>query len=145
MEFKRIEEKMEKYDAYVKALSWDNKNTYSQDKDVGLDWMFDKMVGVYEEDELIALGCITRYFDNECKRSYANISSIVRKDYRNKGISKILLNHLVAYCKDLEVKTITIEILKTNKISIKSIQNSDFEYKEETDKVLVYQKKLINK
>lgn len=145
LKFKRIEDKHEKYDAHSRALTWDNKHTYSQEKSSGADWMFDKMVGVYDADELVALGCITPYFDDEYKRSLAYLSSIVRKDHRRMGISDILLRNMLEYCKDLNIKKVTVEILKSNKISINSIEKNNFNLKENNDKVLVYEKKLNNK
>ena len=145
LQYKKIENKQEKYNSYMKALSWDTKHTYSFDNNAGVDWLLEKMIGVYDEDILIALGCIKTYYNLEKECKYADLSLIVNSKYRKKGIAESLIKEMLIYCKELNVDTVRALILKNNKISIEKAENNNFELMSSDNKILTYEKKLINK
>ena len=144
LEFRKIEDKNDKYYSLLKALSWDLKSTYSLDRKMGVEWLLQKMIGVYDDDELIALGCIRKYYDIDEAKSYANLSSIVDRRYRRKGIANKLLKEMLEYCKELDVEMVKVEILKSNKASVRKKKKNDFDFVEFDDKIIKYEKKLIN-
>lgn len=142
--YKKIENKTDKYNSYIKALTWDTKRTYSLDDNIGADWLLQRMIGAYDNDKLIALGCISRFYNDEFKILVADLSLIVHKDYRNKGIADNLLRNMIAYCKELNIKQVNANILEKNKISINKAKKYDFNLVDKVDKVLIYEKKLNN-
>ena len=144
--YKRIENKYDKYFSYQKALSWDTKNTYSREKEItGIDWLIQKMIGVYHEEELIALGCIKTEYDLDKKMKYAYLSSIVDFRFRRCGIANNLLKEMLIYCKELNVEKVIVNILKENSASISQIEKNDFNFVKFDDEIITFEKKLINK
>ena len=145
IQFKRIENRYDKYRSYVKSLSWDTNNTYSIDKDAGVEWLIQKMIGVYHEEELIALGCIKKYYNIEKKKHYANLSSIVDFRFRRQGIADRLLKEMLEYCRELDVEIVKVDILKDNLPSVSQIEKNEFDFVKFDDKIITFEKKLINK
>lgn len=143
LQYKKISDIYEKCDSYVKALSWDTKHTYSLDDNVGSDWLLEKMIGVYNQGELIALGGIKTHYDIENKDNYGDLSLIVKFKYRKKGIAEHLLKELLIYCKELNVDTVRASILRKNKISIEKAEKNNFRLVSNDNKILIYEKKLI--
>lgn len=145
LEYKRILNIYDKYDSYMKSLSWDKDNMYSMDKENGVEWLLQKMIGVYDEDQLIALGCVRTYYKIEKKKYYAELSSIVHNLYRRRGIADHLLKEMLEYCKELNIDIVKVYILEKNIASISQIEKNGFELVLKDNKIRTYQKKLINK
>ena len=118
MEYKRLYNVYERYDSYTKVLSWDTKHTYSQDDYIGIEWLLQRMIGVYDDKDLIALGSIREY--NLINDRYAILSCIVKKNYRRQGIADKLLKELLEYCKELNIEKGVIYVLKNtlNEVNI---------------------------
>ena len=144
LRYSKIENIYDRYNSYLKALSWDINNTYSQDKEAGVEWLLQKMIGAYRETELVGLGSIRTYYDLEKKQMTADLASIVDYRFRRKGIADRLLREMLIYCKDLNVEIVKVNILKDNKPSLLQIEKNNFEYVEINDDIVTYQKKLIN-
>ena len=143
IKYKIIEDKFDRYNIYSEALTWDTKNTYNTNKEKNdLSWLLNTFIGVYNEEELVALGSIRKYFKNDT--ICANISYIVKPEYRKKGIGNNLIKYLLEYSKnDLDVKMVYVDILKNNKESVSQIEKNDFDFKSFNDKIISFQKKLI--
>lgn len=57
----------------------------------------------------------------------AQINTIVTDpNYRNTGVGTTLLNHVINYCKDLNVSSISLEVRQSNEIAKKLYMNKGF-------------------
>lgn len=57
----------------------------------------------------------------------AQINTIViDPNYRNAGVGTTLLNHIINYCKDLNVSSISLEVRQSNEIAKKLYMNKGF-------------------
>lgn len=57
----------------------------------------------------------------------AQINTIVTDpNYRNAGVGTTLLNHVINYCKDLNVSSISLEVRQSNEIAKKLYMNKGF-------------------
>lgn len=57
----------------------------------------------------------------------AQINTIVTDpNYRNAGVGTTLLNHIINYCKDLNVSSISLEVRQSNEIAKKLYMNKGF-------------------
>ena len=77
---------------------------------------------------------------------------VVKKDFRNNGIGSLLLDYLISYSKNINLKTITLEVNEINIPAIKLYEKFDFEklgirkkyYNGENDAIIMSKKiKLI--
>lgn len=77
---------------------------------------------------------------------------VVKKDFRNNGIGALLLDYLISYSKNIDLKTITLEVNEINIPAIKLYEKFDFEklgirkkyYNGKNDAIIMSQKiKLI--
>lgn len=143
-EYKRIENIYDKYYSFIKSLMWDTKKTYKIDKAVGIDWITDKMVGVYNQTELIALGSIKTFYNLDEKKHYGYLSSIVDYTYRRQGIADHLLKEMLLYCKELGIDIVRVDVLKDNLASVSHIEKSEFDFVSFDDSIITFEKKLIN-
>ena len=128
VEYKKIEDKFDRYNIYNEALTWDTKKTFQTDADeINILWLLNIFIGVYNNDELCA-----------------EISYIVKPEYRKKGIGNNLIKYMLEYCKnDLNVKMVYVDILKTNKESVSQIEKNDFDFESFDDKIITFKRKLI--
>ena len=145
IQYRKIENSYDKYYSYLKSLTWDKDNTYCKNKDAGIEWLIQKMIGAYNEDELIALGSIKKYYDVEKRKIYADLSSIVDFRFRRRGIADHLLKEMLEYCKELNVETVKVKIYKNNLPSVSQIEKNDFDFVSFDDKIITFEKKLINR
>ena len=145
VEYKLIDDKYDKYDSYMTAINWDTKNTYMPSKEkICIEWLIQKMIGVYMNNEIIGLGCIKPYYKDGCLN--AELSSIIKGEYRRRGLADKLLQCMLDYCKNnLNVEKVTVNILKTNLASISQIEKNSFDFVSFDDKIISFEKKLINK
>ena len=144
IQFKKIENRYDKYYSYMKALSWDTGHTYSFDNESGIEWLMQKMIGAYNDNELVALGCIKINYDIEKNEKYSELSSIVDYRYRRKGIADKLLKEMLEYCKELNVQKVRVNILKSNMPSVSQIEKNEFDFVSFDDDIITFEKKLIN-
>ena len=140
IKYKIIEKTLEKYDTYIKALYWDKDNTYCIDKNrIDGHWLVEVMIGVYDDKELVGLGSILPNYNEKV----AYLSSIIKPDYRKKGLASNLLKEMLVYCKDeLKIYNVRVNILKRNLTCIDHIEKQDFDFVSFDDKVITYEKKL---
>ena len=77
---------------------------------------------------------------------------VVKKDFRNIGIGALLLDYMIYYSKNIDLKTITLEVNEINIPAIKLYEKFDFEklgirkkyYNGENDAIIMSKKiKLI--
>lgn len=143
VEYKKIDDKFDRYNIYNEALTWDTKKTFQTDADeINILWLLNIFIGVYNNDELVALGSIRKYYNND--NVCAEISYIVKPEYRKKGIGNNLIKYMLEYCKnDLNVKMVYVDILKTNKESVSQIEKNDFDFESFDDKIITFKRKLI--
>ena len=52
---------------------------------------------------------------------------VVKKDFRNKKIGSLLLEHLISYSKSINLKNITLEVNKNNLSAIKLYEKFAFD------------------
>ena len=52
---------------------------------------------------------------------------VVKKDFKNNGIGALLLDYLISYSKNIDLKTITLEVNEINIPAIKLYEKFDFE------------------
>lgn len=138
VEYKLITNKLDRYSSYLKALTWDTKNTYSIDKNIGIDWLIQIMIGAYADNNLVGLGCIRTYYDD--MKKYAYLSNIVDNNYRRKGIADRLLIEMLKYCKEQNIITVRVNILKNNLSSISQIEKNNFNFVSFDDKTITFEK-----
>lgn len=145
LSFEVIENSVEKYKIYMTSLKWDTDKTYSiYDNEYPMSWIFEKVVSVHLDDELVGIGGIKPCFENN--EMYVELSSIVNPEYRRMGIADRLLNFMLEYTKnELNIPIAKVNILKSNIPSIKQIENNNFTFIYSTDNIITYEKKLINK
>ena len=100
LEIKEITDKSLKYDLYMLSLTWDNEDTYHEDKDsgIGANWLIQRTIAVYKDEELIGLGGIKN--SDETKEICADFSAIVKPEYRRRGVADKLLKFMLEYCKE---------------------------------------------
>ena len=73
-------------------------------------------------DEIVAFAGIKVILDE------ADIMNIVvKKDFRNKKIGSLLLEHLISYSKSINLKNITLEVNKNNLSAIKLYEKFAFD------------------
>ena len=141
LEFKKIENKMERYNLYSETIMWDTKRTFSEDDQLGIEWLISTTIGVYLDNEPVALGGIKLFYENKEKVAY--LSAIVNPKYRRKGIADRLLEYMLSYCKsELNINKVKVKILIQNKASINQIEKNDFEFESFNDKILTFSKDL---
>jgi len=143
MDYIRLDNKIDRYNSFIHALSWDTKHTYSIDDNIGIEWLLQKMIGVYDDNSLIGLGSIRNY--NLINERYATLAIIVKKNYRKQGIGDRLLKELLEYCKELDIELVRVNILKNNKNSLSNVEKNRFNYISIDNNIITYEKKLINK
>ena len=115
IEFKKIENAYDKYYSYLRAMEWDTTKPYNFADNVGVEWLILKMIGVYNQENLVALGCIRDYYDLDKKKKCANITTFVDYRYIEESIKTKLLSELLSYCKELEVEEISQKKEETKK------------------------------
>lgn len=77
---------------------------------------------------------------------------VVKKDFRNNGIGSLLLDYLISYSKNINLKTITLEVNEINIPAIKLYEKFDFEklgirkkyYNGENDAIIMSKKNKVN-
>ena len=140
--YKIIYNSFDKYEIYSTVLKWDKKNTYCiNKKEIDNTWMVEKMIAVYNNDELIGLGGILPNYS----LNYASLSSIIKPKYRKKGIATRLLKEMLNYTKnELGINIVRVNVLKKNLTCINHIEKNNFEFVSFNDKVITFEKKLIN-
>lgn len=143
VEYKLIENKFDKYKTYMLAIDWDIDDTYMPVKErISIEWLLQKMIGVYVDNEVVGLGCIKPYYKDGILN--AELSSIIKKEYRRMGFADKLLLHMLEYSKSkLDIKKVTVNILKTNIASISQIEKNEFDFVSFDDKIITFEKKLI--
>lgn len=143
VEYKLIENKFDKYKTYMLAIDWDIDDTYMPVKErISIEWLLQKMIGVYVDNEVVGLGCIKPYYKDGILN--AELSCIIKKEYRRMGFADKLLLHMLEYSKSkLDIKKVTVNILKTNIASISQIEKNEFDFVSFDDKIITFEKKLI--
>ena len=144
LNFKRVEDKYDRYKYGMISIIWDKKHTYSLDGQIGLNWMFQEMILAYSDDNLVGIGEINTFYEDKIKK--ARLGVITNPNYRKKGIANSLINEMLVCCRDeLDVEIVVANILSTNKKSLSKAQKNEFELIGSNGKILTYEKKLINK
>ena len=111
--FKRIEDKYERYNFGLISIKWDKKHTYSQDGNIGVDWLFQEMIVAYSGDDLVGIGEINPYYEDQVKK--ARLAVVTNPKYRKKGVASNLIREMLICCRDeLQVQTAVADILDTN-------------------------------
>ena len=95
-----------KIDQLIEAIEFDKTHTYS----------------LSDENDLLALGQI-RMFEN--KRGHLS-RIIVNPEYRGKGIGKIFCSKLIYTAKQLECKTISLNVNNDNEVALGLYKNLGF-------------------
>lgn len=144
IEFKELNENTEGiYCIYRQVHKWDKNHTWcvGMDDDESLMFLFNKIIGLYLNNELIGYGSITNYPTN--MRSYVTLSCIIHPKYRNMGYGTLLLHKLLdVSIKSYDATYARVEILKSNIASITIVENGDFDFVNFNDKSIVFEKKL---
>lgn len=143
LEFKVISDKSDRYSICSYVLTWDTKKTYNFDNCIRAEYLFQNFIGVYNNNELIALGGIKPYYNDGIM--CARLSSIVKPNFRRKGVADQLLRYMLFYSKnELNIEKVFVNIMKKNKPSILQIEKNDFNLISFKDNIYTYEKKLIN-
>ncbi len=64
----------------------------------------------------------SRIYDDVCEV----FNFVVKKAYQKQGYGQELFNHLLAYIKPMNVKTISLEVRKSNKTALRFYYKNDF-------------------
>lgn len=80
--------------------------------------------------------------DSDRKRAFLSMI-IVAKDYRSKGVGKLLFNASLEYLKKLEFKTYSLEVLKNNTVAIEFYTKFGFVVKEDKGQFWLMEFELI--
>lgn len=138
VKIKLIEEKMDRYSNYIRAIRWDKKH---DQENIGVEWLLKKMIGAYIKDELVAIGCIGKYYeDNKLK---GDISIIMNPNHRKKGVEDKLLSYILKYSKEeLKIEKVKATVLKSDMQSVSQYERNDFDFVSFDDRNITFEKKL---
>lgn len=78
--------------------------------------------GYFKDNKLVAYYCVRIVLD-VCELNYI----LVKKQYRKKGVGKLLIIHLIDFSKSLKCNKIEIEVRKSNDVAIDLYLKDNFE------------------
>jgi ribosomal protein S18 acetylase RimI-like enzyme len=99
----------------------------------------DKYFGVFTDGYMVAYGMLRGVDDGF---PWPRLGLVVDKDYRKKGMGKLLLTFLETYCKVEGYEYLELRVLKTNKPAIYLYNSNDYFLTDFVGEYLLGRKKL---